>query len=285
MQPGSHNVASPEENSALATWVDRAAPPGSGRYYALLHDNNSIATSTILALISIWSNLCFSNREIEAARKQLEWWQLELEKTTPIHPVTSALHNQDPVRYEYATPYLKEVLRGYGSLLLEGSPSRAEPAKLFHERTGAMGAMAIAGPLTQESSKLTLEKAGIALSQFRCIRHVYKHASNGLLCLPFEAMSNAGVSPTDIVPGRYTANLRTFLQEQLSSVNDAFELFFESSTGDPEQRFLFVYSKLQQRLLVSYQRDLTKLDDAGFRLTPLRNFWTAWRAQRQFAAL
>ncbi|MEM7257844.1 MAG: squalene/phytoene synthase family protein [Pseudomonadota bacterium] len=251
------------------------------RYYALLHNNRSTYTSGVLTLFSIWSKLCFSNREIEVARKQFEWWLQELEKSTPDHPVTLALHTNHAVPFAQSLAMLKQVLQGYGALLIEGSPSRQEPAAAFHYKTGAMAASAIALP--SSDARATVENVGVALSKFRCIRHVHRHTANGLLCLPFELMSDAGLSPASLVRGQYSPELNQFLQQQLSEINKQFEEYFDSARDQPQHRFLYVYTKLQQRLLVAYQQNIQLLDNSDYRLTPLQNFWHAWRAKRQLS--
>ena len=171
---------------------------------------------------------------------------------------------------------------GYGSLLIEGSPSRAQPAATFHHRTGAHAALSIAGPV-DDNPQDSLQHIGIALSQLRCIRHMHNHVSNGLLCLPFETMSEAGVSPTDLVRGHYPTALEHFLQQQLSDIELEFERFYKNAPTQDGFRFLFIYTRLQHRLLKRYRQDLTRLDDPNFRVTPLRNFCDSWIANRQFS--
>lgn len=268
-------------NRPIDTWIQSAVPPGSGRYYALLHTDASNHTAAVLTLISIWSNLCFSNREIDAAKKQFEWWQLELEKPQPDHPVTQSLRSSDPEQFVQILPDLKQVLMGYGALLIEGSPSREQPATAFHQRTGALAATSIAGPGYAKDDKELIKRVGIALSRFRCIRHVHKHAANGLLCLPFEPLTQAQLSPADLIRGQYSVEMSAFLQQQLSSINKQFEQYLTSASHQPYHQFLYVYTALQQRLLNNYRKHLHLLDNSDYRLTPLQNFWHAWRAQRR----
>lgn len=264
--------------TSVEVWIKAAVPPGSGRYYACLHEKQPEYTATILTLYSIWSKLAFSNREIEAARKQVEWWQLELARPTPLHPVTNALKQGSPQHYKIICTHLSTVLSGYESLLTEGSQSRSPALTRFHAKTGATAAKIIAGTVIHHQSNQLICDIGIALSKFRCIRYLQKHAANGLLCLPFEALSEAGVSPADLVPGRYSQQLTAFLHQQLSTINADLDQFFTLATGNSECRFLYIYAKLQQLLLNKFQKNLSLLDNPEYRLSPLRNFWHSYRA-------
>lgn len=265
-------------NDPVEMWIKAAVPPGSGRYYACVHESNPQYTATILTLYSIWSKLCFSNREIDVATRQMEWWQKELTAPRPQHPVTIALRLADPEQYDLTCQRLTMVVSGYTALLTEGSPSRAPSAKNFHHKTGAIAARIIAGPAIGDQYEPPIEFVGIALSKFRCVRYAHQHAANGLLCLPFESMSEAGVSPSELIPGQYSDQLQAFLQHQLSDINKDFETFFSEATGDSAFRFLYVYTKLQQLLLTRYQSDLSLLDNPGYRLLPLKNFWHSYKA-------
>ncbi len=71
------------------------------------------------------------------------------------------------------------------------------------------------------------------------------------------------------------------MADQLSAINSDFEAYFHTAENTMENQFLFVYTKLQQKLLNAYQAQISLLDDPQFRLTPLSNYWHAWRAKRQ----
>ena len=269
--------------SPIDVWIKQAIPAGSGRYYALLHSKNPSQTSAVLTLISIWSKLCFSNREIDAAKKQVEWWQSELSGTDPRHPVTQQLHTSLAGNASSHTTIarLEEILDGYGTLVTQGSPSRETPNHQFHRRTGAVAALALSLPKTTQSAP-NIEAVGIALSRFRCIRHLHKHAANGLMCMPYEEMESSKISPKDWVPGNYTSNMKSFLRSQLNSISVQLDESLPLLPAEsPDDSFIFIYAQLQHRLLSKIQKEVQALDQADIRLSPLRNFWTAHSAARQ----
>ncbi len=270
--------------SPIDVWIKQAIPPGSGRYYALLHSKNPSYTSAVLTLISIWSKLCFSNKEIDASTRQIDWWQSELESDNPRHPVTQQLSNtvpDDPTRQQ-TIDRLNDVLEGYRALVIEGSPSRETPNRQFHHRTGAMAAVALSGPNTKNHGFANTQATGIALSRFRCIRHLHKHVANGLLCLPYEALNAHGISPKEWVPGSYTKAMLSFLQQQLTAIaNELDEALSKVPAESPGNSFVYVYARLQYQLLRRVQNDIQILDQQDIRLSPLRNFWIAGKAARQ----
>ena len=269
--------------SPIDVWTSQAIPAGSGRYYALLHCEHPSQSSAVLTLISIWSRLCFSNREMEAAKQQIDWWQSELSQNNPQHPVTQQLLHtvEDTDQQSRLLNQLNEVLHGYASLVTEGSPSRPEPNALFHHRTGATAALALINkPAT--NAQQTVQSIGIALSQFRCIRHLHKHVASGLLCLPLEELEADEISPKQLVPGQYPEALVQFLNKQLTGIDRQLSDALNRLPAEcPDAVFLYVYASLQQKLLQYIQKDVTVLDQPDIRLSPLRNFWIARKAARQ----
>lgn len=269
--------------SPIDVWTSQAIPAGSGRYYALLHCNSPTQSNAILTLISIWSKLCFSNKEMDAAKKQIDWWQAELTGNNPQHPVTQQLLSAvtTPDQRSQIIKQLTEVLLGYSALVTEGSPSRADPNRLFHHRTGAVAALALAG---QPDKKVhhSVETTGIALSQFRCIRHLHKHVLSGLLCLPLEEMEASNLSPKELLPGQYTDNLTHLLHSRLDTIGQQLDdALIRLPAECPDAVFLYVYGQLQATLLQKIRKDLTLLDQPDIRLSPLRNFWIARKAARR----
>ena len=269
--------------SPIDVWTSQAIPAGSSRYYALLHCEQPSRSSAVITLITIWSRLCFSNREMEAAKKQIDWWQSEIHRNTPQHPVTQQLlRNIDNIEHQsQLLQQLDDVLHGYASLVTEGSPSRPEPYTLFHQRTGASAAMALTGLPTPDTQQ-TVQSIGIALSEFRCIRHLHKHVASGLLCLPLAALEAADLSPKLLTPGQYPEALVQFLSKRLTSIDQQLTDSLHHLPAEcPNAVFLYVYARLQQKLLRYIQKEVTVLDQPDIRLSPLRNFWLARAAARQ----
>jgi len=271
---------------AKAEWISRAVPDGSGRYYALLHadDTDAQRQKLITALISIFSQIGFQSREIEVAKQKALWWQQELLKDKFQHPVMLALRDQDLT--PAALHQLQHLLDAYTSLLTQGSPSGDTENFNFHLHTGSTACYLLANTEAQDE---VLRNTGIALSKFRCYRYLRMHIERGLLCLPISTLEAANISPADLVPGQHNEKLETFFQRatdelllEMQSCAKALGNNVAENSKPRSSKSVYVYLALQIALLQSIKKDGCRLLSSDTRLTPIRNYWHAFRAARKF---
>ena len=289
-------------DNAIDEWLNNAIPPGSGRYYALLHASEASRRrlQAITTLISVWSKLCFSNREIEVAQKKVDWWREELRRNTNRHPVTLELNNALE-----ATPdtnnaknrialfeHLEVVLEAYGSLLTSGSPATEKKNKEFHMRTGGTSCLLICNlpeaPLTAQK----ISDAGILLSRLRCLRYLHAHINNGLMCLPMAELESRDIKPNQFIPGNIPADACRYLTESIDTIakeiQGSLDGFGQASFNHAESdgaKVIYVYLAQQLRLLDAMKKNVDHLFLPEARLSPLRNYWHAFRAAAKFESL
>lgn len=278
-------------SSDVDEWTDKAAPPGSGRYYALLHSEANVQQQQrlIVTLVSIFSRLGFQHREIEVARHKLDWWRQELEKESFNHPVMVALAETEAATTQTATlERLKVLLNGYGELLDSGSPSTDKQNQQFHHNTGATACQLICSTDRDEAA---VASAGVALSKFRCLRYLRQHVDHGLLCLPMSSLDAAGISPALLTPAAADEKVKSFiaesleqLQEEMQQSASALETYVRETPAGRRGNYksLSVYLSLQIKLLQVMRKDDISVVEQVTRLTPLRNYWYAYRAARRF---
>ena len=278
--------------SDVDEWIDSAIPAGSGRYYALLHSDPGLQKQQRLnaTVVSIFSKLGFQSREIEVAKHKLEWWRQELEKESFNHPVMAALVNTTATETLSAATHkrLKTLLHGYGQLLDSGSPSSDEQNQQFHLDTGAAACQLICAT---ESDEAVVAGGGVALSKFRCFRYLRQHVDHGLLCLPMSSLDAAGISPALLTPAAADEKVKIFLTEALEQLQiemqhsaDAMEAHIKklpAGTGG-NYKSLYIYLSLQMKLLQVMRKDNGSVVEQVTRLTPIRNYWYAFRAARSF---
>ena len=278
--------------SDVDEWIDSAIPAGSGRYYALLHSDPGLQKQQRLnaTVVSIFSKLGFQSREIEVAKHKLEWWRQELEKESFNHPVMAALVNTTATQTLSAATQkrLKTLLHGYGQLLDSGSPSSDEQNQQFHLDTGAAACQLICAT---ESDEAVVAGVGVALSKFRCFRYLRQHVDHGLLCLPMSSLDAAGISPALLTPAAADEKVKIFLTEALEQLQiemqhsaDAMETHIKklpTGTGS-NYKSLYIYLSLQMKLLQVMRKDNGSVVEQVTRLTPIRNYWYAFRAARSF---
>jgi len=268
---------------AIDEWIEKAIPPGSGRYYALLHsDNNALSLRAITTLISIWSRLGFTSRETEVARRKLDWWRNELQGNDYQHPVTIALQPY-LVEHPDLLSQLNSLLDGYGSLLRHGSPSTEQANHTFHKLTGGAACTALCGSQLSETDKLIVSRTGIVLSQIRCLRYLRQHVANGLLCLPIASLEQAGISPQMLTADNTSTSLKNYLTSTLSAVNTELQtLLNELIDCHNGVKPVFIYSQLQHQLVNVMLKDNANPLQQEIRLTPIKNYWHAFKAARRF---
>lgn len=284
--------------NAIDEWIQNAIPPGSGRYYAILHASagSQQRLRAIATLASVWSKLCFSNREIEVAQKKLQWWREELNRDNYLHPVTQALsrcgNEHDKLNSIDAAllTLLKDTLEGYGSLLTKGSPSTGASNQQFHHATGANVCLALCNSDLPEAAKKHIRQAGILLSRARCLRHLHKHVSNGLLCLQMADLEARNIKPNQLVP-ELSADTAIFLSDSVQSLRQEIDACMNDFTGltinhgssaSDGLKTIFIYLYLQCRLLARVHKDVSLIFQPEIRLSPLGNYWHALRAATRF---
>ena len=285
-------------SSDVDEWIDKAIPAGSGRYYALLHSDSGLQKQQrlITTLVSIFSQLGFQSREIEVAKHKLEWWRQELEKESFDHPVMIALADSiataDETKPATLPPairkHLKVLLEGYGGLLDSGSPSSDEQNQQFHHNTGATACQLIC---STDNDAAAVANVGVALSKFRCHRYLRQHVDHGLLCLPMSSLDAAGISPALLTPAAADEKVINFiaesleqLQEEMQQRSSALDNYIKEIPADQRGNYkcLSVYLSLQIKLLQVMRKDDISVVEQVTRLTPIRNYWYAYRAARKF---
>lgn len=288
---------------AIDEWIKNAIPAGSGRYYAILHtpQQSQRHQRAVTTLVSVWSKLCFSNRELEVAQKKLDWWRHELDREGYLHPVTTELFNAGNSQHTdnkasasldpALLTSLTTILEGYGSLLTSGSPSTEQSNRKFHHATGAAACVALCEGNITDPVALLVSRAGALLSELRCLRHLHKHVNNGLLCLPLADLEAHEIKPNQLVPGPLPDNITNYLANTMNTLQQQIEDCLKdfSSTaitpGEPGlagAKTVFIYLYIQHKLLLKMQKDVTQIFQPDIRLSPIGNYWQAFKAARQF---
>lgn len=279
--------------NAIEEWIHNAIPPGSGRYYAILHAHPAAQPHlrVVITLISIWSKLCFSNREIEVAQKKMDWWREELNRPEHLHPVTREL--QQLTGGTSISPELRSQLsqihQGYSSLLTSGSPATEKANQQFHRLTGASAGIAFCHTDSKPTQTEHIQQAGILLSRLRCLRYLNKHVTNGLMCLPMVELEARDIKPNQFTAGAMSPNTIACLEEMLNDLHQEIEQCLQqmlnpdtAATDSNGNKSFYIYLQLQLHILKVMQKNVGQLFLPDARLSPLRNYWIALRAATRF---
>lgn len=271
---------------SLKDWTSQAIPPGSGRYYALLHTDSPLQQQQklIVTLVSIFSKLGFQSREIEVAKHKLNWWYTELEKQSFQHPVMAAMEEPS----ELILTRLRKLLSAYGSLLDKGSPSGDDENREFHSNTGAVACQLLCNTPTDVKA---VNRVGTALSKVRCYRYLRLHVDQGLLCFPLSTLEAASISPATLGPDNTDTTIQNFFYEHstelmalLQAAGDELRDHVAQQPVDARGQYksLYIYARLQLALLQSMQKQDISVLNQLTRLTPIKNYWLAFRSARKF---
>lgn len=124
--------------------------------------------------------------------------------------------------------------------------------------------------------------AGLALGLVRIVEALPRHASRGQLYLPLTELDEAGVSADDLLAGKATPQLQTFLQDLARQAREHLALALgrlADSNGPARKAFLPL--ALVERALRRLQATTSQPFTAHAPPSNLAVLWTLWRAARR----
>ena len=275
------------------TLVNRAAPPGSMRYFALLYAPPEVRTA-VTALFIIDAEIRESAQSInhDVAHTRLQWWRTEIDRLVngvPQHPAARAL-NQEPAaqesivkRAEFAR--LHELVVAADMDLARMTYVNTAELRAYASRSGGAIAELIAATLEVQadaSSRAVANRLGLAIRLTEIVRDARADAYGGRLYVPLDALDRHGATLEDFAAKEYRPPVRAALR----AVYDIAMSEFDAAMADISRparaylRPLIVLGALHRQLLKRMAaRDF---DVAGERidLGPVAKPWIAWRAAR-----
>lgn len=279
--------------------INRAAPPGSMRYFALLYAPPQ-KRDAVTALYVIDAEIRESAQSVnhDVAHTRLQWWRQEIDRlvnANPQHPATRILSAQaDFDRKLFAR--LHELLVAADMDLARMTYLNARELRAYCARSGGMVqeliAMLLAGPVVlDESARAAANRIGVGVRQAEMLRDVRQDACEGRLYLPLDALEKAAVTLEDLRAREVSTRVRTALaafRESVAADLDAHENSHENSSGNSfgksvraYLRPLFVMAALHRRLLDRIARSNYEVASQRIELGPVEKPWVAWRAARR----
>ncbi len=226
-------------------------------------------------------------REPALARIKLAWWQAELEQTyagRPQHPLTRAL--APAIRaYDLALEYFLE--------LLDGARADVEPRRYADFKELALHCHRVAAAPCQLACSIlgyqdhaTLHCAhdlGIAFELTRTIHELGADARRGRIYLPCADLQRFGVAEADILARMDGAALRELLVFAAARAEDYYRRAVEQwpAADRLAQAPLLILAAIQRTTLAELRRDGFRVLHGRTTLTPLRQWWIAWRTLRR----
>ncbi|MCC5857959.1 MAG: squalene/phytoene synthase family protein [Ectothiorhodospiraceae bacterium] len=268
---------------------EKAAPPGSGPYYAI-RMAPAEARPGLLAAHAYHTEVMAIPVEVSdqgVASVKLNWWREELDRALrgqARHPVGRLL--QEAIRrHELPEQPLRHILDAAAMDLEYGTyPSFRELTVYCHHSGGALAHLLVAVCGYRDRGSLDFaHDLGMALTLDAGLRNLRRDAHAGRVYLPQDEMRQAGVDRTALLQHGTSPPLRRLLAEQAARV----EQFFDQAEQrlPPEdrhrQRSQLVLAALARALLREMREDDFPLLEQAYDMTPIRKLWIAWRTARR----
>jgi phytoene synthase len=277
-----------------ASFVNRAAPPGSMRYFSLLYAPPE-RRDALLALYVIESEIRWSAQGAshDVAHTRLQWWRAEIERLVngaPQHPATRLLHERGAARERYDR--LHELLAAADMDLAHMTYENEGELRAYCARSGGTTHELIAAELLapqplEEPVRAVAHRLGVGIRISEILRDLRQDAHEGRVYLPLDQLDRQGLDHRDLRVREMPPALRPLLQ----SVRElaCHELSPPTAhSGGPDLRPasarlrpLLVLAALHRRLLDRIAaRDYDVLSER-VELGPVEKPWIAWRAARK----
>jgi phytoene synthase len=282
--------AAPSTSSLDDSIVNRAAPPGSMRYFALLYappERREAATALFVVDAEIRESAQSANHDL--AHTRLQWWRQEIDRLVNAnaqHPATRILSGLDFDRRQFAK--LHELVAAADMDLARMTCLNEQELRAYCSRSGGAIAELLAlllapSNVIDATGRTAANRLGALVRATEIVRDVRQDTYDGRLYVPLDTMERHGVKHEDLraktlspaargALGDLTRSLRADLAATLASVPAALRAYF---------RPLYVLAGLHAELLAQIARLDFQVGAERVELGPIRKPWAAWRAARK----
>jgi len=253
-------------------YLNRAAPPGSMRYFALLYAAPE-QRDALQALFVIDSEIGASvHAAHEVAHTRLQWWRAEIDRLINRNA-------QHP-----ATKLLQAALPNADFALLHERMTAAdmELARMTYGTASELEAYLVRSTLTLRfpDDSASSRALSIWIRRIETLRDLAMDVRDGRIYWPLNELDTAGVTVDALRAHRMTDAIRSLLAAETEKLGMQFESIRQQASGGG-RRSLIVLADLHRKLL----RQIAAADYDVFtqrhELKPLQKVWIAWRAARK----
>lgn len=268
--------------------VNRAAPPGSMRYFSLLYAPQN-KREQLLALYVIDAEIRESAQSAnhDVAHTRLQWWRAEIDRLvngSPQHPATRLLNDSLSERTAFAK--LHETIVAADMDLARMTYSNMGELRAYSSRSGGaiqeLMAAQLAAPLPlDEAGRTTANRMGIGVRQSEMLRDLRQDAYAGRVYLPQERLTRHNVTLEDMRGREVAPHLKAALREFKDAVTE--ELRSALASAPASLRPLAVLAALHRRLLDRIAAQDFNVATSRIDLGPIEKPWVAWRTARNLS--
>jgi phytoene synthase len=265
--------------------VNRAAPPGSMRYFSLLYAPEN-KREQLLALYVIDAEIRESAQSAnhDVAHTRLQWWRAEIDRLvngSPQHPAMRVLNDSLGERTSFAK--LHETIVAADMDLARMTYSNMAELRAYSSRSGGaiqeLAAAQLVAPLPlDEAVRAIANRIGIGVRQSEMLRDLRQDAYAGRVYLPQERLTRHNVTLEDMRGREVAAHLKAALREFKDAVSE--ELRSALASAPASLRPLAVLGALHRRLLDRIAKQGFNVAASRIDLGPIEKPWVAWRTAR-----
>ena len=268
--------------------VNRAAPPGSMRYFSLLYAPEN-KREQLLALYVIDAEIRESAQSAnhDVAHTRLQWWRAEIDRLvngSPQHPAMRVLNDSLGERTSFAK--LHETIVAADMDLARMTYSNMGELRAYSSRSGGaiqeLAAAQLVAPLPlDEAVRATANRIGIGVRQSEMLRDLRQDAYGGRVYLPQERLTRHNVTLEDMRGREVGPHLKAALREFKDAVHE--ELRSALASAPALLRPLAVLGALHRRLLDRIAAQDFDVATSRIDLGPIEKPWVAWRTARHLS--
>ena len=269
--------------------VNRAAPPGSMRYFSLLYAPEE-RRDRLCALYVIDAEIRESAQSAnhDVAHTRLQWWRAEIDRLVngnPQHPATRILNDAAGTdRASFAK--LHETLVAADMDLARMTYSNMRELRAYCSRSGGaiqelMAAQLLAPLPLDEATRATANRIGVGVRQSEILRDLRQDAYAGRVYLPQDQLTAHKVTLEDLREREVAPRLKAALREYRDAVAE--ELQTALTAVSAPLRPLAVLAALHRSLLKRIAARDFDVATARVELGPIEKPWVAWRTARSLS--
>lgn len=269
--------------------VNRAAPPGSMRYFSLLYAPDH-RREQVCALYVIDAEIRESAQSVnhDVAHTRLQWWRGEIDRLingNPQHPATRLLHEAHAVE-SASYSKLHELLAAADMDLARMTYSNLRELRAYSSRSGGaiqelMAAQLLAPSPLDEANRSTANRIGIGVRHSEILRDVRQDARDGRIYLPQDQLTAHNVTLEDLRGREVAPRLKAALGEFRNAVQE--DLQSALAAVSAPLRPLAVLGALHRRLLKRIAARDFAVATSRIELGPIEKPWIAWRTARSLS--
>ena len=269
--------------------VNRAAPPGSMRYFSLLYapeDRRDRLCALYVIDAEIRESAQSANHDV--AHTRLQWWRAEIDRLVngnPQHPATRILNDAAGTdRASFAK--LHETLVAADMDLARMTYSNMRELRAYCSRSGGaiqelMAAQLLAPLPLDEATRATANRIGVGVRQSEILRDLRQDAYAGRVYLPQDQLTGHKVTLEDLREREVAPRLKAALREYRDAVAE--ELQTALTAVSAPLRPLAVLAALHRSLLKRIAARDFDVATARVELGPIEKPWVAWRTARSLS--